>query len=221
MYQRWRNPLLTGMTRPLAVVVEQVTPDEAREQAGQVWTEATSFFSCWLEGDETGLNGLVGVMTPVLWHVVRAYHLDTEHAEDVIQATWLALVRRREAIEDPTAVGGWLTTTARREAWRVSKKANTDLPTDDEMLAHRTPAEPSAEAQAVLADEHRALWDAVHSLSQRCQRLLRIIAFENRPDYTNLATELGMPVGSIGPTRGRCLEKLRACVADQMKGGQA
>ena len=56
----------------------------------------------------------------------------------------------------------------------------------------------------------RALWLAVAKLNERCQRLLRIIAFHDRPDYTALSAELGMPVGSIGPTRGRCLEKMRA-----------
>ena len=58
------------------------------------------------------------------------------------------------------------------------------------------------------------LWDAVERLSERCQALLRIVAFEHRPDYTKIAADLGMPVGSIGPTRGRCLQKLRATVME-------
>src|ERR1044072_2478355 len=86
-----------------------------------VWADATRAFDRWVAGDGGGLDDLVAVMTPVLWHVVRAYRLPQEAAEDVIQTTWLALVRRRSAIVDPTAIGGWLTTSARREAWRVAK----------------------------------------------------------------------------------------------------
>src|SRR5262245_65513750 len=88
---------------------------------GDVWAQSARYFSAWAEGDPRALDGLVAVMTPVLWHVVRSYRLTEEVAEDVIQTTWLALVRRRDAIAEPTAIGGWLTTTARREAWRISK----------------------------------------------------------------------------------------------------
>ncbi|MFC6345513.1 hypothetical protein ACFP8W_26240, partial [Nocardioides hankookensis] len=78
---------------------------------GVVWAEATDGFNRWVAGEAAGLDDLVAVMTPVLWHVVRAYRLPESAAEDVIQNTWLALVRRRAAILDPVAVGGWLTTT--------------------------------------------------------------------------------------------------------------
>ncbi|KRF20584.1 RNA polymerase subunit sigma-70 [Nocardioides sp. Soil797] len=184
--------------------------DSARP-AGQVWAEAASCFRGWADGDtgETGLHGLVEVMTPVLWHVVRAYRLPTDLAEDVVQTTWLALVRRRDAIEDPVAVGGWLTTTARREAWRVSKAKTRAIPVEDEEIAVRLPRQRSAESVAVDADERDRLWEVVDGLPERCRRLLRIVAFENRPDYQQVAQTLDMPVGSIGPTRSRCLAKLR------------
>ena len=74
------------------------------------------------------------------------------------------------------------------------------------------PRQRSAEAGACEHDEGDRLWAAVDGLPERCRRLLRIVAFENRPDYRELATELGMPVGSIGPTRGRCLAKLRVAL---------
>ena len=152
-------------------------------------------------------------MTPVLWHVVRAYRLPQDAAEDVVQTTWLALVRRRDAIEDARAVGGWLTTTARREAWRVH--GTTARATPGRGRGPGAPAarrQRSAEAAVVESDERRRLWAAVERLPERCQRLLRIVAFENRPDYARLAADLGMPVGSIGPTRGRCLAKLRVAL---------
>jgi RNA polymerase sigma factor (sigma-70 family) len=182
------------------------------EPSGDLWSQAGGSFARWADGDPAGLDDLVRVMTPVLWHVVRAYRLPQDAAEDVIQTTWLALVRRSDAIEDPRAVGGWLTTTARREAWRVHGTAARAMPVEDEALAPRLPTAGSAETAVVESDERRRLWAAVSALPERCQRLLRIVAFENRPDYAQLAVDLGMPVGSIGPTRGRCLAKLRALV---------
>lgn len=185
----------------------------------EVWSRATDGFNRWVAGEPGGLDDLVAVMTPVLWHVVRSYRLSEAVAEDVIQNTWLALVRRRAAILDPVAVGGWLTTTARREAWRVSNAAATATPVEDDELAPMLPRQRSAEEDAVQHDEGDRLWAAVDGLPERCRRLLRIVAFEDRPDYRELAVDLGMPVGSIGPTRGRCLAKLR--VALMQAGAQA
>ena len=181
----------------------------ATERPGEVWGQAASAFERWTAGDAVALDELVRVMTPVLWHVVRAYRLTTELAEDVVQTTWLSLVRSRASIQEPAAVGGWLTTTARREAWKVAKATGRGIPVEDDELSRRLPDEDSAEAEVVRRDGDERLWDAVERLSERCQALLRIVAFEHRPDYTTIAANLGMPVGSIGPTRGRCLQKLR------------
>jgi RNA polymerase sigma factor (sigma-70 family) len=183
--------------------------------ADDVWTLASSAFERWLDDDELALAELVAAMTPVLWHVVRAYRLDVELTEDVLQTTWLALVRSRGSVTESGAIGRWLTTTARREAWRVIKRRGRETTTDDEDLGYQLPAQRSAESAALVADERRRLWHAVESLPDRCQKLLRIVAFEHRPDYQAVADTLQMPVGSIGPTRGRCLEKLRVVLADQ------
>jgi RNA polymerase sigma factor (sigma-70 family) len=187
-------------------------PDGVAARSDEVWAQATAGFNRWVAGDPAGLDELVAVMTPVLWHVVRSYRLAESAAEDVIQTTWLALVRRRAAIVDAAAVGGWLTTTARREAWRVAQRDHRTTPVADEDLEPRIPAQRSAEEAAVQHDEGDRIWAAVDGLPERCRRLLRIVAFENRPDYRELATDLGMPVGSIGPTRGRCLAKLRVAL---------
>lgn len=204
-----RYPLLSDVT-----TMHLVAHTTSRSDAGHVWAQAAACFRGWVHGaaGEEGLDGLVRVMTPVLWHVVRSYRLEQDVAEDVIQTTWLALVRRRDAIEDPAAVGGWLTTTARREAWRVRNAADRAVPTDDDEISFRLPEQRSAEAAAVEHDEQDRIWAAVDSLPDRCRRLLRIVAFENRPDYGQVAQSLDMPVGSIGPTRGRCLAKLRVAL---------
>ena len=119
--------------------------------------------------------------------------------------------RRRSSTRSP--IGGWLTTTARREAWRVEQRVGRRDP------GRGRRAGAAASAAALRGGECRAeATKAAGSgrrstrLPERCRRLLRIVAFENRPDYRELATDLGMPVGSIGPTRGRCLAKLRVAL---------
>ena len=102
--------------------------------------------------------------------------------------------------------------TARREAWRVHAATTRTTPVEEQDLAPLLPQARSAETDVVAGEQQRELWEAVDSLPARCQRLLRVVAFENRPDYAQLAVDLDMPVGSIGPTRGRCLAKLRVAL---------
>lgn len=175
--------------------------------SADLWAGASTDFRAWRGGDPAGFEGLVRRLTPVLWHVVRAYGLPTHTAEDVVQDTWLALTRAQERISDPDSVSSWLLTTARRAAWkaRSTRSIPTEQMADDWFGSHE-----SSEAAVVRSDEDSRLWRAVGSLSDRCRRLVRIIAFDDRPDYQRTAAELDMPVGSIGPTRRRCLERLRA-----------
>jgi RNA polymerase sigma factor (sigma-70 family) len=215
VYQAARTSLLIVVTvlDPPEISEACVTiGGAATERPGEVWGQAASAFERWTAGDAVALDELVRLMTPVLWHVVRAYRLTSELAEDVVQTTWLSLVKSRASIQEPAAVGGWLTTTARREAWKVAKATGRGIPVEEDELSRRLPDEDSAEAEVLRRDGDERLWDAVERLSERCQALLRIVAFEHRPDYTTIAANLGMPVGSIGPTRGRCLQKLRTLI---------
>lgn len=180
-------------------------PTESRS----VWETAADLFARWRQGEPGALDDLVRLLSPMLWQVTRASGLDRATAEDVVQTTWLTLVRSGESIIEPRAVAGWLCTTARREAWRVSKQATRQQPVEDETISRKLPDGPAPEEQVVLDDDNARLWDCLGRLSERCQRLLRIVAAESRPDYSAIASALGMPVGSIGPTRGRCLDKLR------------
>ncbi|TDN92639.1 sigma-70 family RNA polymerase sigma factor [Microbacterium sp. BK668] len=174
------------------------------------WEHAGALFVRWREGDSRAMDELVRLMTPALWHIVRSYGLDAGLAQDVVQTTWLTLVRRHASIADPRAVSGWLTMCARREAWRVGRQHRRATPTEAESLESHLPVHESAEQEAGAADERVRLWTAVARLDDRCRHLLRIVAFDERPDYARIAEDLAMPVGSIGPTRQRCLAKLRA-----------
>ena len=176
-------------------------------------TRAASLFTAYREGDESQMGALIALLTPILWHTVRTQRLDRESAEDVLQTTWLALVRSADSIADPRAVLQWLIVSARREAWRVVRRESRAEPqefTDDAIVA----APDDAPDEVVLRDaSYRRLWRHIQQLPERCRELLRVIAFADRPDYAMIARGLGMPVGSIGPTRGRCLAKLRAQLA--------
>lgn len=173
-----------------------------------VWAQASASFTEWRAGDSRAFDSLVRLLTPILWQVVRAYRVDAPTAEDVLQDTWLTLAKDPDAVRDPDAVGAWLLTTARRRAWRAVAPKR-ELAVGDG-VRDAGPTVPAAESDALSHLAGDALWHAVSGLSDRCQRLLRIIAFDDRPDYQRIAADLGMPMGSIGPTRRRCLDKLRA-----------
>lgn len=197
---------------PSTYPAKQPTAPQSDPSAGTeqpLWQQAEQLFSAWRAGDEVAMHELVRTLTPVLWHVVRAYGLDRDSTDDVVQTTWLTLVRSGASVRDERAVLRWLTVAARREAWRVSQASRRTRASDDEGLDAVLPAADSAETEAMLDDEQCRLWRLVRELSERCQRLLRVVAFSERPDYAGLADSLQMPVGSIGPTRARCLTKLR------------
>jgi RNA polymerase sigma factor (sigma-70 family) len=191
------------------LLVGVMTMRDTAEDPASVWDAAATSFARWRAGDPAALDELVHVMSPILWHVVRATGLDREQSEDVVQTAWLALVRNAHTVGDPQAVARWLCTTARREAWRVSKTSGRSTAVEDDALEWHLPNQPSPESEVVLNDEQSRLWESLGQLSERCQKLLRIVAMEPRPDYARIAGELKMPIGSIGPTRGRCLDKLR------------
>jgi RNA polymerase sigma factor (sigma-70 family) len=165
------------------------------------------------EGSEDALGQIVTELSPLVWQVARAAGLAASDAEDVLQTVWMRLVAHLNDIHDSTALTGWLVTTTKREAWRVRAVGRRLLPADQDSFAGLPDDGPGAEEQVMLDDSQRMLWAAIGQLSKRCQALLRIVAFAPRPDYAAVAAELGMPVGSIGPTRGRCLAKLRALLA--------
>jgi RNA polymerase sigma factor (sigma-70 family) len=164
-------------------------------------------------GKPDSLDEIVAELTPLLWHVVRAQGLSRELAQDVVQTTWLRLLNDLHAIRTPRALTGWLVTVAKREAWQVGRLHRADLPLDEHVALNNPDDSPLPDAQVLADERQRILWSLIGRLERRCQQLLRILAFAPDTSYTAVAAALGMPVGSIGPTRGRCLAKLRALIA--------
>lgn len=183
---------------------------------------AGRLFAAYRGGEEAAMSDLVRTLTPILWHTVRATRLDTAAAEDVLQTVWLSLVRYGDTIAEPNAVLQWLVVSARREAWRVSRLADRARPEDVETTrAGVGDGSPEVADQVATEQADEVLWHHVEQLSERCRSLLRVIAFAAKPDYAQIARSLGMPVGSIGPTRGRCLAKLRLALAADPRWGTA
>jgi RNA polymerase sigma factor (sigma-70 family) len=190
-----------------------ISADPAR---GSVVQRAADAFAAYRDGDRASLDVLVTVLTPLLWHTVRGQGVDQVAAEDVVQTIWMRLLHSSASIRDPQTIVQWLLTAARREAWRITKRTRVEdhrrvpLPAHDgELPDVPTGPEQLTDETALREDRQRRLWKHVQGLSERCRELIRVIAFADRADYAVIAASLGMPVGSIGPTRGRCLAKLR------------
>jgi RNA polymerase sigma factor (sigma-70 family) len=183
---------------------------------------AGRLFSAYRSGEDAAMSGLVRALTPILWHTVRSTRLDNAAAEDVLQTVWLSLVRHGDTILEPNAVLQWLVVSTKREAWRVSRGQDRVRPEDVETTrASESDGEAEVGEQVAGAESDDVLWRHVQLLPERCQALLRVIAFAAKPDYAQIARALGMPVGSIGPTRGRCLAKLRLALAADPQWGAA
>lgn len=175
-----------------------------------LWRTAAHHFRTWRDGGDRGrFDDLVRLLTPVLWHVVRAAGTDDEQTRDVLQTVWASLLTGPESVRDPEAVGKWLVVCARRESWRVVARDRRSLTVDPEELPEQ-PTSTTTEMMVEQATEHDALWRVVRAQSLRCQRLLRVVACLEDTDYRTLADDLGLAVGSVGVIRRRCLDAVRA-----------
>lgn len=163
-------------------------------------------------GDQTAWSRIVERYSGLLWATARCYDLDAVTAADVCQTTWLRLVERLGTLRHPERLGGWLATTARRESLRALRRELRERVGDPpERPAHD--ADPLQHALA--ADERRTLWRALGGLPVRCRSLLRMLAAAPPPRYSEISAALEIPIGSIGPTRARCLRRLRTVLTER------
>lgn len=164
------------------------------------------------EGDELAWSAIVERYSGLLWATARAHRMSAAEAADVIQNTWLRLVENLDRIEDPERLGAWLATTARRECLRVIRLGARELPTDEEWMLE-VAAEEEVSSGVIVAERDAALWRAFRMIGERCQALLRMLTAPDPPSYEEIGAALEMPIGAIGPTRARCLDKLRRSLA--------
>lgn len=160
-------------------------------------------------GDETAWQQLVDRYSGRLWTVARSQGLDRERASDVIQTVWLNLLHGVDALREPGAVGAWLVTVARREAIRVDRRSKRSVLVDDERMDLHPAQVDDVDRQAIIDHDSVLIRRAVRHLGERCQELLTLLYSSDELSYHEIAQLLEMPIGSIGPTRARCLDRLR------------
>lgn len=161
------------------------------------------------QDDQAAWDALVERYNGLLWSIARGYGLSAAEAADVAQTAWLRLAERLDTILDPEHVGAWLATTTRRECLRLLRRADRVTLTDDETQFDPPRSEAGPQAQVLAAERATLLWQAVDTLPDRCRRLVRLLMADPPPAYEEVAAALDMAVGSIGPTRRRCLQQLR------------
>jgi RNA polymerase sigma factor (sigma-70 family) len=162
-------------------------------------------------GDEAAWAALVERYAPLIWSLCRRYRLDTTDTADVGQNVWLLLVNQLGKIRDPASLPGWLATTTRRECQRVLNKAQARHAARHEPDAENIPdgqAE-TIEQGLLAAERHAALREAFTHLPPRDQQLIALLIEDPPVPYAEISARLGIPAGSIGPNRRRCLDKLR------------
>ena len=160
------------------------------------------------DGEQAAWNALVARYENLLWSIARGYRLDTADAGDVVQTCWLKLLENLSRIEQPERLAGWLATTARNECLRLLRKAGKVIP-DDGVLDLVDDKAPPLDTALLEQERDALLWQCFGQLPERCQRLLRVLMAVDRPVYAEVSEALGLPIGTIGPTRMRCLSKLR------------
>lgn len=165
-------------------------------------------------GDAGAWQALVDRFGGLVWSVARANGLDRVDAADVVQTAWLRLVDNLHHLREPDRVAGWLAATARHESIRVARQRRRSVPTDDAGVFDRRGQADDDPARGMLCRERdAALRQLVIDLPPRWQDLLELLIADPPMTYADVATDLGLPVGSIGPTRQRCLRALRAKAA--------
>jgi RNA polymerase sigma factor (sigma-70 family) len=176
-----------------------------------------------LAGDQAAWDIIVDQYNRLLWAIARGYRMDPAMTADVVQTTWLRLVENLDRIVEPARLAGWLATTIRRECLQALRRSKRETPAATPEYLADAP-DNARELDAGLLDDERdaALWRAFGKLPERCQLLLRVLMATPPPAYAEVAEALDMPIGTIGPTRGRCLAHLRRlAMADDVLGGKA
>jgi RNA polymerase sigma factor (sigma-70 family) len=162
-------------------------------------------------GDKQAWDALVERYAPLIWSICRRHRLGGPAAADVSQDVWLHLLDHLGSLRNPAALPGWLATTTRRECGRVARAARGPLAAGYDLDGGSLPDDraDTAEQELLAAERHAALREAFGDLPADCQRLIALLTVDPPLPYAEISARLGIPVGSIGPTRRRCLDKLR------------
>jgi RNA polymerase sigma factor (sigma-70 family) len=177
----------------------------------QAGTSVTDLVTRARNGDQQAWDALVERYTVLIWSICRGHRLGDADANDVAQRVWLQLVRHIDQVRDPAVLAGWLTATTRRECLRVPRPAPGSHPPDHGPEAELTAGEQALPAahELLKAERQAALREAFLALPPCCQQLITLLIQDPPAPHARISATLGLPVGDIGLTRRRCLDKLR------------
>jgi len=159
-------------------------------------------------GSQDAWNSLVDRYGRLVWSVVRGFRLDAATAADVSQTVWLRLVEHSDRIRDPERLGSWLATTARNESIRMLKRLSRSVPTEFSLDIADEGA-PGIDERLLDDEQLREVLVVFEDISPRCRELLQMLCLDPPLEYEEISEILGMAIGSIGPTRARCLDRIR------------
>jgi RNA polymerase sigma factor (sigma-70 family) len=182
--------------------------DRQAARRGQRDTEA--LVAAAAAGEPLAWKQLIDRYTVLVRSVCRSHRLCEADADDVAQLTWLRAVEHIGRLRDPERFGAWVGTTARHECLAVLRGRKRVVPTADEIQEPLFAPDTDAGETELAAERRDAVRLALGSLPPRQRTLLRLLHSDSAPSYEAIGSALGMPVGSIGPTRGRALERLRS-----------
>ena len=162
------------------------------------------------DGDRQAWERLLDQYARLIWSITGEFRLAESDAADVAQTTWLRLLEHIDRIQYPDRVGSWLAATARNECLRgIAARKRVVLGHDNTDLEHAVAPGPDIDARLLADERAQVVQDAMSSLPRRWQRLLELLMADPPASYAETSDQLGLPIGSIGPTRGRCLARLR------------
>jgi RNA polymerase sigma factor (sigma-70 family) len=159
-------------------------------------------------GSQEAWNALVDRYGRLVWSVVRGFRLDSATAADISQTVWLRLVEHADRIREPERLGSWLATTARNESIRASKRLSRSIPTEFEVEV-ADEMSPGVDERLLDDEQLREVLGAFEHLPEKCRELLQVLCLDPPLEYEEISELLGMAIGSIGPTRARCLDRIR------------
>lgn len=202
----------TWMASPTPGADRPSRPVHRRTVAAVPDSGSDALLSRAVQGDQKAWNALVDQYSGLVWSVVRIFRFDHATTADVCQTVWLRMAEHAATIRDPERLGGWLASTARNECYRLvrgRRREVLDNDGDDRDTWCDSSAAPAVEEGMLVAEEQAEVAAAFRELSPPCQELLRLLCLDPPLDYATVGRLIDRPIGSIGPTRLRCLDKLR------------
>jgi RNA polymerase sigma factor (sigma-70 family) len=188
-----------------------VTPSDT--PAATVESELAMLVGLAAAGDRGAWERIVSRYVSLVYAIALQHGIDECSAADVVQTTWLRLFQHIDEIRDPSRIGAWLATTARRESLRIVVAQNRYVLEDKpEVFDRPDPLSPANDERLLAEERGRRLQQAVDALPPSWQSLVRLLMRDPPVSYKEIAEELEMPVGSIGPTRRRCISRIRAAL---------